>query len=384
MSGYVLGLRGFQPLHPIINISLSQGKGNGSSFSLLTNSNYVFSNSISKQLVLSLWSSTTITTTSSSCTPKLKTQATKSQAGSSSSWPQQQSQKQEEEEEEEEEEFQLVTAIRSQFNDILIVDSPNSRMLLLDATHNVHSILYKDQKWTGSYWDEFASLPAIVPKGPIAIFGLVTLWNNVDIFFEIIGGGTTARLMLDLWPSLQLEGWEIDEILIEKSREYLGLSDLEKHTVAGGILNVHIGDALSQSVNASGGFAGIVVDLFSGGKVLPQLQEVQTWLELNDRLMPNGRLMVNCGGIDEAADVIDGVVHPKNSSIDGTWVQNFTIKALSKAFPGKLSWKRKPNSEGENYLALTGPLPDLISWSAIVPDPLRTAVKQWKPCGTFS
>ena len=131
MSGYVLGLRGFQP---IINISLSQGKGNGSSFSLLTNSNYVFSNSISKQPVLSLWSSKIITKTSSSCTPKLKTQATKSQAGSSS-WPQHQSQKQEEEEEEEE--FQLVTAIRSQFNDILILDTPNSRMLLLDATRKL-------------------------------------------------------------------------------------------------------------------------------------------------------------------------------------------------------------------------------------------------------
>ena len=131
MSGYVLGLGGFQLLHPIINISLSQGKGNGSSFSLLTNSNYVSSNSISKQLVLSLWSSTSITTTpSSSCTPKLKTQATKSQAGSPS-WPQQQDQK---EEEEEEEDFQVVTAIRSQFNDILILDTPNSRMLLLDAT----------------------------------------------------------------------------------------------------------------------------------------------------------------------------------------------------------------------------------------------------------
>ena len=43
-----------------------------------------------------------------------------------------------------------------------------------------------------------------------------------------------------------------------------------------------------------------------------------------------------------------------------------------------------PKREGENYLALTRPMPDLISWSAIVPDPLRTAVKQWKPCGTFS
>ena len=70
-------------------------------------------------------------------TPKLKSQATKSQAGSSSSWPQQQSQKQEEEEEEEEEEFQLVTAIRSQFNDILILDTPNSRILLLDATRKL-------------------------------------------------------------------------------------------------------------------------------------------------------------------------------------------------------------------------------------------------------
>ena len=139
---------------PIINISLSQGKGNGSSFSLLTNSNYVCSNSISKQLVLSLWSSPTITTTSSSYTPKLKSQATKSQAGSSS-WRQQQSQKQEEEEEEE---FQLVTAIRSQFNDILIVDSPNSRMLLLDATRKLShnkSLVIKTTSLTPTLWVHF-------------------------------------------------------------------------------------------------------------------------------------------------------------------------------------------------------------------------------------
>nr|XP_028953903.1 uncharacterized protein LOC103435335 isoform X2 [Malus domestica] len=165
----------------------------------------------------------------------------------------------EEKKEEEEEEFQVLTAMKSDFNDIVIVDTPKSRLLLLDSSHNVHSIVYKDQKWTASYWDEFASLPAIVPKGPIAILGL--------------GGGTAAHLMLDLWPSLQLEGWEIDQILIDKAREYLGLSDLEKRTQAGGVLNVHIGDALSPSVNIPGGYAGIVIDLFSDGKVLPQLQE---------------------------------------------------------------------------------------------------------------
>ncbi|CAN6689145.1 unnamed protein product [Malus baccata var. baccata] len=186
-------------------------------------------------------------------------------------------------------------------------------MLLLDSSHNVHSIVYKDQKWTASYWDEFASLPAIVPKGPIAILGL--------------GGGTAAHLMLNLGPSLQLE-----------SREYLGLSDLEKQTQAGGILNVHIGDALSPSVNIPGGYAGIVVDLFSDGKVLSQLQE-------------------------EAA-------HPKHISTDDSWLQNSTIKALSKAFPGQVSWKKMPQTFGENYLALTGPLPEVTSWSAAVTGPL--------------
>lgn len=52
--------------------------------------------------------------------------------------------------------------------------------------------------------------------------------------------------------------------------------------------------------------------------------------------MPNGRLMVNCGGVDGASDVRDGTAHPKNTSSDDSWLQNSTIKALSKAFPGQV------------------------------------------------
>ncbi|XP_015932584.1 uncharacterized protein LOC107458885 isoform X1 [Arachis duranensis] len=269
----------------------------------------------------------------------------------------------EEQEEEEEESYQVLSAMKSDYNDIVIVDTPKSRMLLLDSTHNVHSILYKEQKWTGSYWDEFASLPAIVPKGPIAILGL--------------GGGTAAHLMLHLWPSLQLEGWEIDEILIDKARDYFGLSDLEKTTEGGGILNVHIGDVFIPSENLRRRYAGIVVDLFSEGKVLPQLEEVSTWLELQERLMPDGRFMVNCGGID-------GESSPESLLSDETWLLNPTLKALSKAFPGQLSWKRMPKVSGENFMALTGSMPDVESWSASVSSPLSSNVKDWRPCGQVS
>lgn len=259
--------------------------------------------------------------------------------------------------EEEEAELQLVASFKTRFNDIMIVDTAESRLLLLDSTYNIHSIFNKGEKWTGCYWDEFASLPAVVPSGPIAIFGLA--------------GGTAAHLMLDLWPSLQLEGWEIDEILIDKARVYLGLSDLEKHTKDGGIVHVHVGDAFAASV--PGGYAGIVVDLFSNGKVLPEMHECGTWLEMKDKLMPNGRIMVNCGGDDIGASVSD----------EGTWEQNSTIKALCQAFPGEVSWKKLVN-EGENYLALTGPLPDLNTWSADLPDQLSSNVMQWKSCSPSS
>ncbi|KAL5567447.1 hypothetical protein UlMin_024022 [Ulmus minor] len=271
-----------------------------------------------------------------------------------------QRQLQREEEEEQEDEFQLLSSIRSNYNDIMIVDTQKSRMLLLDSSYNVHSILHKHQKWTDSYWDQFASLPPIIPQGPIAILGL--------------GGGTAAHLMLDLWPALQLEGWEIDQILIDKARIYFGLSDLEKHTKAGGILNVHVGDALSPSVNIPGGYAGIVVDLFSDGEVLPQLQEVGTWLEISNWLMPNGRIMVNCGGTSggSEADLKSKLSNGINA------VQNSTIKAMSKAFPGQVSWKRMPRENGDNFLALTGQLPDLDSWSGRVPTPLSASVKQWR------
>jgi len=37
-----------------------------------------------------------------------------------------------------------------------------------------------------------------------------------------------------------------------------------------------------------------------------------------------------------------------------------------------------PKENGENFMALTGPLPDLDSWSASVPSPLSKSVKNWR------
>lgn len=149
--------------------------------------------------------------------------------------------------------------------------------------------------------------------------------------------------------------------LIEKARTYFGLSELEKETEASGRLDVCIGDAFSAMQSPSKGYAGIVIDLFSDGDVLAQLQEVTTWLELKKRLIPGGRFMVNCGGTSK--------------TMDGYQIRNSTIKAMAAAFPGQLNWKLLRG----NYLALTGPFPDIASWSAVLPDRISEIVKQWRP-----
>eukprot|EP00249_Psilotum_nudum_P001241 c13613_g1_i1 orf=74-988(+) len=213
---------------------------------------------------------------------------------------------------------QLVS-VSSAHNEITILEVPKdvvsvysgSRLLLLDESGNIHSIYRKDSSWTGSYWDQFATLPPIVPDGPVAIFGL--------------GGGTAARLILDLFPSCKLEAWEIDEILVDMARMYLGLSELESPTIDGTRLKVHIGDALSSSAIVDEMFAGIIVDLFAHGALLPQLQQVDTWLDLKGRLKPGGRIMINCGGI-----------HAEDTIENGTWIWedggDATLMAMFQAF----------------------------------------------------
>lgn len=52
--------------------------------------------------------------------------------------------------------------------------------------------------------------------------------------------------------------------------------------------------------------------------------------------MPQGRIMVNCGGAH--AEITDSgyIKINENISSKGSWVKNSTIKAMCRAFPGKV------------------------------------------------
>lgn len=66
---------------------------------------------------------------------------------------------------------------------------------------------------------------------------------------------------------------------------------------------------------------------------LDSVSQVATWLELSRKLMPNGRIMVNCGG---TCSTIEKETNPEMLQSEATWLLNSTLQTLSIAFPGEV------------------------------------------------
>ncbi|KAF6137029.1 hypothetical protein GIB67_030793 [Kingdonia uniflora] len=227
-----------------------------------------------------------------------------------------------------------------------------SRLLLLDKPGNIHSVSFLFKLLTNTYFDVFVTFPPILPQGPLGILGF--------------GAGSAANLILRLYPEAEIYGWELDSDVISVGREYFGLSTLENENPDR--LVVYAGDALEANVRD--GFAGILVDLFSNGSLIPELQDPETWVRLKERLREGGRIMVNVGG---------SCVKAEDPLRDGNVVMEDTLKAMNVVFGHQVFVQSLGNRKADSSIALTGELPNLDMWKEALPSSLRCYVDMWTP-----
>ncbi|XP_057726113.1 uncharacterized protein LOC130941571 [Arachis stenosperma] len=227
-----------------------------------------------------------------------------------------------------------------------------SRLLLLDGPGNIHSITFPNTPFTNTYFDVFATLPPILPPGPISILGF--------------GAGSAARALLDLYPDVILHGWELDQSVIDVAREFFSLRRIERKNKDR--LFIYVGNALNASVKD--GFAGIIVDLFAKGCVISELQDEATWWKMKGLLREGGRVMVNVGG---------SCVEAESKVRDGKVVMEETLRAMKVVFGEKLFVLSLGNRRDDSSVAVTGDWPDGDAWKKGLPDRLRYYVDLWKP-----
>ncbi|GAA0149734.1 methyltransferase [Lithospermum erythrorhizon] len=229
-----------------------------------------------------------------------------------------------------------------------------SRLLLLDTPGNIHSISFLFKTLTNAYFDVFATLPPVLPHGPLGILGF--------------GAGSAAKIILETYQEIVIQSWELDPAVIEVGRKYFGVSHLEKKYPER--LFIYIGNAISAS-NKNGVFSGILVDLFCKGVVIPELQNPTTWENLKKSLMKGGRIMVNVGG---------SCVEPEDIRKDGKMIMEETLQAMQKVFDKEIYVLCLENRKDESMIAMAGgEFPDRDKWKKALPKPLRYYVDVWKP-----
>ena len=148
-------------------------------------------------------------------------------------------------------------------------------VLHLNEGWAIHSILPAEGSLTGGYWDGFLALPVVTGNAA----GRMAVLGNA--------GGTVGNLFALAWPSTTIDGVEIDPLVSEVGRRYLGMNNPR--------LTVHTADARSWLRASDGTYDAIIVDAYRQPYIPFHLVSREFFTLVRDRLAADGVVAINVG-----------------------------------------------------------------------------------------
>jgi len=104
-----------------------------------------------------------------------------------------------------------------------------------------------------------------------------------------LGGGTAAKLIRKLWPKAKITGVDIDPLIVELGKKYLGMGKYD--------VDIQIADALRFFINhqspITNHFDLIIVDLYNGDQFLEKFGELGFLNKVKGSLSKNGVAVFN-------------------------------------------------------------------------------------------
>jgi spermidine synthase len=173
----------------------------------------------------------------------------------------------------------LLYEAESTYQYVQVVErADGSRALKLNEGVAVHSVWYRKSVLTGGEWDMFLLVPPLL-DGPAQ--RMLVIGN---------AGGTIARAYGRLYPSVEIDGVEIDPKVSEAGRRYLGLGDNP---------NLHVitedGRPFLQRTRTR--YDIIVVDAYRQPYIPFYLATKEFFQLARDRLAPGGILALNVAAV---------------------------------------------------------------------------------------
>jgi spermidine synthase len=156
----------------------------------------------------------------------------------------------------------------------VLEDSKQNRYLVFDEGLGIESFYSKEGILTGSFYDYFNLLPALInkPGQKVLIIGLA--------------GGTMARQLRHFFGDLEIDGVEIDQKVVEVAKDYFGLDELD--------VNVFVQDGRSFLRQSQKIYDLIIVDAFRNELYIPWTMTTEEfWRSAENHLSEDGLLAIN-------------------------------------------------------------------------------------------
>lgn len=165
----------------------------------------------------------------------------------------------------------VVLEDESIYNYLQVKENDQRIALSTNVAFGVQSIKIKDGGMTGMYYDYALAAPLMAEKCD-------------DVLILGLGTGTFAEQCLEYFPGCNVTGVEIDEKIVNISREYFDLPDE---------VNAVVGDGRAWLTASDEKWDVIMVDAYQDITIPFQMSSVEFFTEVLEHLEPGGVMVVN-------------------------------------------------------------------------------------------
>ncbi len=172
-------------------------------------------------------------------------------------------------------------------------DGDGNRYLLLNEGEGVHSQWNATNYEYGRTWDFFLAAPYFnaPPFAPSDVHRLAIIG---------LAGGTIARQYSHVYPTLPIDGIEIDPGIIEAGRKYFGLDEMPN-------LNIYVEDGRYELNKLNHKYTVVGIDAYRPPYIPFHLTTVEFFQQIRTHLEDDGAVVVNVGRTTTDRRLVDAI-----------------------------------------------------------------------------
>jgi spermidine synthase len=191
---------------------------------------------------------------------------------------------------------ELLFEKESAYNYIQVIREGTRVSLALNEGHAIHSIYDPNNALTGGPWDYWLVAPYFNKDfKPSDLQGMAMIGS---------AAGTAAHLYADVYPSVPVDGVEIDPEIVDVGNRFFDLGSLKNTTT-----HIQDGRTYLQTDGKNKKWTVVGIDAYRQPYIPFHLTTREFFQEVSDHLTPNGVAMINAGRTGSDTRLVDALAN---------------------------------------------------------------------------